>query len=325
MIEVVDTASDPFIAREKIKKYNPDVLTLDLEMPRMNGLECLDRLMRLRPMPVVMISSLTQSGSEASLAALDAGAVDVVAKPQGAYGEGIEALSIEIIAKVKAASQARIRPTKSPQAPVEAPVKLRQATKDRVIVIGASTGGVPVIGEILAALPNNAPPILIAQHMPEGFTARFAARLDANLGLRVVEAAHGMKVEAGHVYIAPGAHQTELIRQGSQRLLKVSQMGRVNGFSPSVDVLMHSVAQCEGDKAIGVILTGMGSDGAEGMLALRQTGALTLGQNESSALVYGMPKVAFERGAVMHQLSPLDIAQALIRAFTQTKSEGRAA
>lgn len=322
-IDVVDAASDPLIAREKIKKYNPDVLTLDVEMPRMNGIEFLCRLMALRPMPVVMVSSLTHEGADTTLRALQLGAVDFVAKPAGFIGTGLADQAQAIRDKVKAAGRSRIRQSLSSTSLGSARLGPKA---DRVIAIGASTGGVPAIAKVLEHLPADMPPILIAQHMPPGFTRRFAERMNDDCGLNVVEASDGMRAEPGSVYIAPGGLQ---MRISLGRRISIRDEGRINGFCPCVDVLMNSLARIEGAAAIGMILTGMGHDGAAGMTAIRGAGGTTLGQDEASSLIYGMPRVAWETGGVERQFplerlgaalatsclstSPLNVAESRLR------------
>jgi len=309
-IFVVDTASDPLIAREKIKKHNPDVLTLDVEMPRMSGLDFLEKIMKLRPMPVIMISSLTQKNTETALKALEIGAFDFVGKPGDYFNAGMDKLSGEIIAKVKAA--AKYRPVNYTMTTRPVSHSLPQSSAFHIVAMGASTGGIPPIGNILAAMPANAPPLLIAQHMPEAFTHRFAKRLNDLCDIEVCEAQHGQIVQSGHAYIAPGGKQMRLYKKSGQRVLHITQEDSVNGFCPSVDVLFQSVAQAEGRSALGILLTGMGQDGAKGLLALHKTGATTIGQDEASCVVYGMPRAAFEMGAVSIQLPVSKIADYIL-------------
>ena len=316
MIEVVDQAADPLIAREKIKKHNPDVITLDVEMPRMNGLEFLSRLMTLRPMPVVMISTLTQAGSEATFKALEMGAVDFIAKPTNLISGGMAGLKDEIIAKVKAAARSRVR-----QRPMDSQMMIAGAgpllaplngiCHDRIIAVGGSTGAIPVIGGLLQNLPEDCCPVLITQHMPENFTGRFAQRLNGLCAIEVLEAKDGQIVKPGHAYIAPGGYQMRLMLKGDKRVLSVATGPKVNGFCPSVDVLFESVAHHAGDRAIGVILTGMGHDGAKGLLTIAKAGGATIGQDEDSCVVYGMPRLAHEMGAVQQQVAAHDMAQAV--------------
>ena len=300
-IEVVGTVCDPLAARQKIKELNPDVLTLDIEMPRMDGITFLDKIMTLRPMPVVMISSLTQEGAEATLRALEVGAVDFVAKPAINLQAGLEEKRAEIVAKVKAAANARVQ-RRTPVSPSECKSPLRLAANysstEKIVAIGASTGGVEAVNRILQVMPPDAPAILVTLHMPENFTASFAKRLDAACAIHVVEASDGERILPGHAYVAPGSTHLRLGRSGANYVCIVRGKERVSGHCPSVDVLFHSTAEAAGKNAIGVILTGMGKDGAEGLLALRRNGASTLGQDEESCVVYGMPKAAAERGAV---------------------------
>lgn len=314
-IQVVGTASDPYAARERIKALNPDVITLDIEMPHMDGLTFLRKIMTLRPMPVVMFSSLTQAGAEATLEALEIGAVDFVAKPTSDLANAMAALAETLQAKIKAAAQTRLRPRNSQAAqPPRERTKLGRPT-GRIVVIGASTGGVEALKALLMQLPADCPPTLITQHMPERFTGAFAQRLNRECPMTVSEATDQERIEAGHVYIAPGGtHHLELGRGGGYYFLSLIEGPPVSGHRPSVDVLFRSAARTAGRAAIGVILTGMGKDGAQGLLELRRSGAVTLGQDEDSSLIYGMPRVAFECGAVMRQFPLADMADAIIDA-----------
>jgi two-component system chemotaxis response regulator CheB len=289
-IEVVGGAPEPHAAREMIKALDPDVITLDVEMPGMDGLSFLERLMRLRPMPVVMCSTLTARGAEVTVEALRLGAVDCIAKPVG----GVRELARDgqvLRDTVKAAARTR------PRAPdTVRPVTGADLREDCVIAIGASTGGVEALFAVLSALPVNCPPVLIVQHMPAAFTAGFAARLDRLCKIHVVEAVDGTAIVAGTAYVAPGGRHMGL----SHGRIRLSDAAPVTGHRPSVDYLFHSVAPL-GDRATGVILTGMGADGAAGLRAMRDAGARTLGQNEASCIVYGMPRAAREAGAVEHE------------------------
>jgi two-component system chemotaxis response regulator CheB len=312
-IEVVGAVPDPIIAREKIKQLNPDVLTLDIEMPRMDGITFLEKLMALRPMPVVMISSLTQEGADATLRALEIGAVDFVAKPAINLQSGLLAKQTEIVAKVKAAARAHVR-TWAPHAAEVAVLKRPPgySSTEKVILIGASTGGVEALNHLILQMPPDSPAILITQHMPEQFTASFARRLDSVASIRVSEARDGERALPGHAYIAPGDRHLRLSRSGANYTCNVKGTDRVSGHCPSVDVLFHSAAESAGKNAIGVILTGMGKDGADGLLAMRRSGARTLGQDEASCVVYGMPKVAHEIGATEAELPLTRIAQEIL-------------
>jgi two-component system chemotaxis response regulator CheB len=310
-IEVVGEAGDPLEAREAIKRLNPDVLTLDVEMPNMNGIDFLEKIMRLRPMPVVMVSTLTVRGAEATMEALELGAIDCVAKPSTGGLEGFHDLPF----KVKAAAKAKVRPLRQaePGAPKLAP--LEHTPNDCIIAIGSSTGGVEALITVLSRFPANCPPTVITQHMPATFTKSFSERLDRLCAPKVAEAYDGAVLESGRIYIAPGGDTHLEISGGSSGLrCRLSDGPAVNGHRPSVDVLFRSVAKVAGPKAIGAILTGMGRDGAEGLLAMRRAGARTVGQDESSSVVYGMPKAAFEIGAVERQ-APLErIAAELLKA-----------
>ena len=314
-IEVVGTAPDPYVARERIKALNPDVVTLDIEMPRMDGLSFLEKLMALRPMPVVVVSTLTQKGTDAALRALELGAVDYVAKPQLDIRQGILALRDELIAKVKAAKLTRPRARRQGEI-VRKPLifdPMLSAT-GKIVAIGASTGGVEALQELLTALPANSPPILITQHMPAGFTTSFARRLDERCSMSIVEASDGRRVMPGHVYIANGSQHLELARSGAHFHCRLHDGPLVSGHRPSVDVLFASVAVASGSNAIGVILTGMGQDGAAGLLKMRLAGARTFGQSEASCLIYGMPKAAKLLGAVEFERSLAKLSQDILGA-----------
>lgn len=311
-IEVVGTAGDPFVARERIKTLNPDVLTLDIEMPRMDGLSFLERLMTLRPMPVVIVSTLTQKGADAALRALELGAVDCVAKPLLDMRHGMAELRDELVGKVRAAASSRPHarnPLPARQTPLVVDPKVSAA--GRIVAIGASTGGVEALQRLLTALPANSPAILITQHMPAGFSQSFALRLNEICRMTVSEATHGRRVMPGHVNIAPGGRHLEVKRSGGHYECRLHDGPAVSGHRPSVDVLFASVAEAAGRNAVGVIMTGMGSDGAAGLLRMRNAGARTLGQDETSCLIYGMPRVAKQMGAVEEEF-PLDrLAQLL--------------
>jgi len=305
-IEVVGTAVDPYIARDKIVALKPDVITLDIEMPRMDGITFLKKLMKHYPLPVVVVSSLTPAGSELALEAIDAGAVDVMCKPGAAYTIGD--LSIELAEKVKAASQVDISKLRHLTTPKSTPRPLTMAltkTTDKVIAIGASTGGTRAIEEMLLRFPPHAPGTVIVQHMPPGFTKSFADRLNALCAVRVKEAENGDSVVPGQVLIAPGNMHMMLNRSGARYFVEVREGPLVNRHRPSVEVLFRSVAMHAGKNAIGVMLTGMGGDGGHGMLMMKDAGAVNIAQDEATSVVYGMPKVAFELGAVHHVL-PLD-------------------
>ncbi len=311
-MEVVGTASDPLQAREKIKALSPDVLTLDVEMPRMDGLEFLDRLMRLRPMPVVMVSSLTERDSEVTFRALELGAVEVVAKPRLDIRRGMGEYAQEITDKIRGAAAARLRPRVTPPSNSTAtPPPITPVTgwrsSERVIVVGASTGGTEAIRAVLQGLPADAPAVLVTQHMPAGFTRSFAERLDRLCRIRVKEASHGERAMPGHAYIAPGDAHLLVQRSGADYVLALDSGAPVNRHRPSVDVLFRSAAASVGRNAVGVILTGMGRDGAAGLLELKQNGAHTFAQDEASCVVYGMPKEAVALGGVDEIVTLLEI------------------
>jgi len=320
-IVVVGTAMDPIDAREKIKTLDPDVVTLDIEMPNMNGIAFLERLMRLRPMPVVMVSTLTTRGASETMLALELGAVDFVAKPSADLAGGLEAFGANLRDKIRAAAHSNVRGRALRAAPApQLPIRTAAAPQGAIIALGASTGGVEAIRQVLGDLPADCPPIVIAQHMPMAFTARFAARLNEQVAVEVVEAADRQPLEPGHAYVARGDHHLRIERSSGEMKCRLTQDDLVSGHRPSVDVLFASVAQVAGPLAVGAILTGMGRDGAHGLRLMREAGAFTVGQSAGSALVYGMPRVAFEEGAVVEQ-APLEaIAARLVAALNRLKS-----
>ena len=319
-IVVVGTANDPIEAREKIKILNPDVVTLDIEMPNMNGLQFLERLMRLRPTPVVMVSTLTKKGASETLLALELGAVDFVAKPSADLTGGLEAFGSNLRDKIRAAARSDVRGRASRVDAPKVAVRTAAAPDGALIAIGASTGGVEAVRAVLVNMPLDCPPIVIAQHMPPGFTGRFAARLDELCEIKVVEVEDRMPLLAGHAYVARGDYHLRVERSSGQLKCRLSQDELASGHRPSVDVLFESVAKIVGHMAVGAILTGMGRDGARGLKLMRDAGAHTVGQNQSSSLVYGMPRVAFEEGAVVEQ-APLDaIAARLANALVRLKN-----
>ena len=317
MIDVVGTALDPHQARAAIKELNPDVITLDVEMPNMNGLEFLEKLMRLRPMPVIMVSSLTLRGAETTLQALELGAFDCVAKPRLNDPQAAEDLCRLI--KIAASRKDALPRNESPKS-IRTNEIAGDSQEDRLIAIGASTGGVEALIALIGAFPRQCPPTVITQHMPALFTKPFAARLDRLCAPKVQEAWHGAPIEQGTIYVAPGgkAHLTVRGKPGALRCHLV-ETEHVNGHRPSVDVLFESVAAHAGAKSAGVILTGMGQDGAKGLSLMRQTGALTFGQSEDSCVVYGMPKAAFNMGAVQKQVTLTKMATELFSALRETR------
>ena len=310
-IEVVDVASDPFEAREKIKRYNPDVITLDVEMPRMDGLSFLEKIMSLRPMPVVMASTLTAKGADVTMRALEMGAVDYITKPSGDPQELTafrDALCIKVRNAALSKPQARVV-----QAHAPAVIPFLGSNTQQLVAVGSSTGGVEALRDILIRLPANSPAMVVTQHMPPLFTSSFAKRLDGICEMQVVEAAQGMVIEAGHVYIAAGNFHLEVRQQGGQLICDLVDSEAVSGHRPSVDVMFDSVAKLQRKILVGVILTGMGHDGAKGLLAMRQAGAKTLGQNEASCVVYGMPRVAMQAGAVEKEVPLVSMAGEILK------------
>jgi two-component system, chemotaxis family, protein-glutamate methylesterase/glutaminase len=316
-MECVGAAPDPMAAREMIKELNPDVLTLDVEMPKMDGLDFLERLMRARPMPVLMVSTLTERGSNITFRALELGAVDFIAKPKLDIARGMEESAIQITDKIREVAHARIRK------PIPVPVIQEKYTADailpsitglyssteKLIVIGASTGGTEAIKEVLVKLPADAPGVLVTQHMPEQFTKSFADRLNTLCKISVKEAEHNERVLPGHAYIAPGNSHILLKRSGANYVIKLDQGPLVNRHRPSVDVLFRSTANVAGANAIGIILTGMGKDGVQGLLEMRRAGAYTIAQDEATCVVFGMPKEAIAAGGACEVLPLQNIAR----------------
>lgn len=320
-LEVVGVAPDPMIARERIKALNPDVITLDIEMPHMDGLAFLERLMALRPMPVVIVSTLTQKGADAALRALELGAADCVAKPLLDLRAGFDALRDELVSKVLTAAKCRpVARSRKPE-PSRLVLDPHLSATGWIVAIGASTGGVEALQEILTALPVNGPATLITQHMPAGFTKSFARRLDERCAMSVCEASHGQRVVPGHIYIANGSQHLELARSGAHFTCRLHDGAAVSGHRPSVDVLFSSVANSAGCNSVGVILTGMGHDGAAGLLEMRRAGARTRGQDENSCLIYGMPNAAKLLGGVETE-RPLSKLAAEILALTRVAATG---
>ncbi|HEY2990900.1 MAG TPA: chemotaxis response regulator protein-glutamate methylesterase [Candidatus Binatia bacterium] len=317
-LEVVGVASDPYVAWDKIKALRPDVLTLDVEMPRMDGLAFLERLMRARPIPVLMVSSLTEKGCENTLRALELGAIDFVTKPKIDIKNGTIELANEIISKIKIAARAKVRPRQKLGADGQARLNALRSealakSTQKVIAIGASTGGTEALREVLTALPADSPGVVIVQHMPEHFTRAFAQRLDKLCQIRVQEARDGDRILPGHALIAPGNYHMRVNRNGAHYNVEVFMGEPVNRHRPSIDVLFHSCARHLGRNAVGVIMTGMGDDGARGLLAMHQAGALTVAQDEASSVVFGMPKEAIELGAVNEVLGLTRIAETVAR------------
>ncbi|MEW6705430.1 MAG: chemotaxis response regulator protein-glutamate methylesterase [Pseudomonadota bacterium] len=311
-MECVGAASDPFVAREMIRNTDPDVITLDVEMPRMDGIDFLSKLMRLRPMPVVMVSTLTERGADVTMRALELGAVDFVAKPKIGIADGMRQLATDITEKIRIAARAQVRrlvapsPTATnvqPPKPV-APAAVGRLSTEKIIFIGASTGGTEATKEVLMNLPPDAPAVMITQHMPPGFTTSYSKRLDGLCRIRVKEATDGERVLPGHAYIAPGGWHLSVERSGANYIARVSDGEPVNRHKPSVEVLFLSAARVVGPNAVGIMLTGMGADGARAMREMREAGSHNICQDEASCVVFGMPREAINHGAA-HEVLPL--------------------
>jgi len=311
-IDVVGHAADAYIARDKIKQLNPDVITLDVEMPRMDGISFLRNLMRLRPMPVVMVSSMTTRGAEVTLEALDLGAVDYVAKPSEDIAESFFDYAEEIVTKVKIAAEARVRSIEPSLNQKPMPVEGVSARPACVIGVGASTGGTEAIRELLSNLPDNLPGILIVQHIPRLFASAFADRLDRNSPLKVKLAASGESILPGHAYVAPGDEHLTVAEGAGGNVCQLNSKPKINQHRPSVDVLFESLASVVGSAAVGVLLTGMGADGARGLAQLHSAGAGTIAQDESSSVVWGMPREAIELGAAQQVLPITSIGRGIV-------------
>jgi len=326
-------ANDPLVAREMIRELNPDVITLDIEMPKMDGIEFLGRLMRLRPMPVVMISTLTERGAEVTMRALELGAVDFVAKPRIGLVDGINDLADQIVDKVRVAAQAHVRRSVAPAAPqarstaqnspAPSNPSIGRISTEKLICIGASTGGTEAIKEVLIRMPADSPGIVITQHMPPGFTTSFAARLDGLCQISVKEAAHGERILPGHAYIAPGGKQFRIDRSGANYICVVEDGEPVNRHKPSVEVLFRSAARVAGRNAFGIMLTGMGNDGAKAMKEMRDAGSYNYVQDEASCVVFGMPREAIVHGAADEVLPLTAIAPALLARLSSSNDRYR--
>ncbi len=319
-MEVVGVAPDPIIARDMIRQLNPDVITLDVEMPKMDGLDFLERLMRLRPIPVVMVSSLTEKGSEITMRALELGAVDFVTKPKISIQSGMREYTDLIAEKIRTAAKAKVRLQSRSAAPPPPPIKTTMISSEKLIIIGASTGGTEAIKDFLVQMPPDAPGILIVQHMPEGFTTSFAQRLNGLCRIEVTESKGNERVLPGHAYLAPGHSHLLLQRSGANYMTKLDQGPPVSRHRPSVDVLFRSAAQAAGPNAVGVILTGMGKDGAIGMKEMRDAGSHNFAQDEASCVVYGMPREAVAAGAVHEQASLRDLPRMVLEFLAKNSS-----
>jgi two-component system chemotaxis response regulator CheB len=328
-MECVGAANDPLIAREMIRELDPDVITLDIEMPRMDGIDFLGRLMRLRPMPVVMISTLTERGAEVTMKALELGAVDFVSKPRMGVVDGLAELSTQIVEKIRVAASAHIKRTKpaavSAQEATERPAMTLagRISTEKLVFIGASTGGTEAIKEVLMQLPADFPAIAITQHMPPGFTTSFAARLHSLCRIAVREAVHGERLLPGHAYLAPGGMQFRVDRSGANYVAVVEDGEPVNRHKPSVEVLFKSAAKVAGRNAFGIMLTGMGNDGAKAMKEMKDAGSYNIVQDEASCVVFGMPREAIAHGAADEVLPLRDIARALIAKLNNSSDRFR--
>ncbi|HEX6018851.1 MAG TPA: chemotaxis response regulator protein-glutamate methylesterase [Burkholderiaceae bacterium] len=325
-MQCVGTAADPLAARELIRAAAPDVITLDVEMPRMDGIDFLARLMRLRPTPVVMVSTLTERGAEVTLRALELGAVDFVAKPRIGVADGLQRLADDITDKIRIAARAQVRRTAGPSStlagvkPAAPAALLGHLSTEKLIFIGASTGGTEATKVVLTELPADAPAVLITQHMPAGFTSSYARRLDSLCRIRVKEAADGERLLPGHAYLAPGGQHLSVRRSGTHYVARVHDGEPVNRHKPSVTVLFESAARVAGPNALAVMLTGMGADGAQAMRLMREAGSYNICQDEASCVVFGMPREAIAHGAA-HEVLPLTrIAAALIARLRETAS-----
>jgi two-component system chemotaxis response regulator CheB len=328
-LEVVGAAPDPIAAREMIRSLNPDVLTLDVEMPRMDGLEFLERIMKLRPMPVVMVSTLTEKGAEVTMKSLELGAIDFVAKPKVGIAQGMNECAQDIREKIRVASKAKINRRKAPPASAgatesspqfSAPTSrslLASRGTEKIVAIGSSTGGTEAVREVLTRLPADFPAVVITQHMPPGFTKSFAMRLDAMCKIRVKEAEDGERILPGHAYIAPGGRHLAIAKSGANYVVALSDDEPVNRHKPSVEVLFKSVAKYAGGNALGVMLTGMGKDGAAAMLEMKQQGAFNVAQDEATSVVFGMPREAIAAGGVAETLPVYDIAGCLMNKLAE--------
>ena len=318
---LVGTASDAYVARDLVNLHRPDVITLDVEMPKVDGLTFLEKLMKARPTAVVMISSLTEQGADVTLRALELGAVDYLAKPKLDIARGIEDYRQDIVAKIKAASVAKLARTKKCQPKKTA--SLRFKTTEKIIAIGASTGGTEAIKAVLTEMPVDSPGIVITQHMPPGFTSSFARRLDNLCRIRVLEAQGGERIVPGHAYLAPGDQHLTVVRSGADYRIELTDGPRVSGHKPSVDVMFQSVAEAVGSNALAVILTGMGKDGAVGIRSIAEQGGFTMAQDEASSLIFGMPQEAIKTGCVKQIVALDEVSQRLIEVLNRMGKEYR--
>lgn len=320
-MQLVGAAPDAYVAKKMVQEHNPDVITLDIEIPKVDGLRFLDVLMKARPTPVVMISTLTEAGADATIRSLELGAVDFIPKPKLGVVQGIEEYRELILSKIRMAARSRVRQQKP--ATVKTTTALTYSSTEKIIAIGASTGGTEAIKTIVSALPANAPATVITQHMPPGYTSTFAKRLDACSQLKIVEARGDERLLPGHGYLAPGDKHMEIIRSGADYRIRLNDGPRVSGHKPSVDMMFTSLVESAGSNVVASLLTGMGKDGADGLLALKEKGAFTICQNEDTCVVYGMPKVAVSLGAAEKILPLENIAQAMVSQLEKMKAGSR--
>ncbi len=320
-MQLVGAAPDAYVAKKMVMEHAPDVITLDIEMPKVDGLRFLDVLMKARPTPVVMISTLTETGADATIRSLELGAVDFIPKPKLGVVQGIEEYRELILSKVRMAARSKVRYQKPVQA--KATTKLSYSSTEKIIAIGASTGGTEAIKTVVSSLPANSPAVVITQHMPPGYTKTFAQRLDACSQLKFVEAKGDERLLPGHGYLAPGDKHMEIIRSGADYRIRLNDGPRVSGHKPSVDMMFTSLVESAGNNVVASLLTGMGKDGADGLLALKQKGAFTICQNEDTCVVYGMPKVAVSLGAAEKVLPLEAIAQAFITQLEKMQAGSR--
>ena len=320
-LELVGAAPDAYVAKKMVMEFAPDVITLDIEMPKVDGLRFLDVLMKARPTPVVMISTLTEAGADATIRSLELGAVDFIPKPKLGVVQGIEDYRQLILEKIRLAAQSKVRHQR-PSA-VKTTTALSYSSTEKIIAIGASTGGTEAIKHIVSALPANAPATVITQHMPPGYTSTFAKRLDASSNLKIVEVKGDERLLPGHGYLAPGDRHLEIVRSGADYRVRFNDGERVSGHKPSVDVMFSSLVESAGANVVACLLTGMGKDGADGLLALKNKGAFTICQNEETCVVFGMPKVAISLGAAEKILPLENIAQAMISQLEKMQAGSR--
>ncbi|MBU2979684.1 chemotaxis response regulator protein-glutamate methylesterase [Alteromonas sp. C1M14] len=318
---LVGAAPDAYVAKKMVQDFSPDVITLDIEMPKVDGLRFLGVLMKARPTPVIMISTLTESGADATMRSLELGAVDFIPKPKLGVVQGIEDYRHLILTKIRTAARSKVRQPQSQ--PTQVTSNLNYSGTEKIIAIGASTGGTEAIKSIVQSLPANAPATVITQHMPPGYTSTFAQRLNACSKLKIVEAKGNERLLPGHGYLAPGDRHMLIVRSGADYRIQLNDGERVSGHRPSVDVMFHSLAQTAGNNVVACLLTGMGKDGAEGLLSLKNLGAYTLCQNENTCVVFGMPKAAIALGAATKVLPLENIAQSMVSQLQKMQAGSR--